>query len=75
MERINELFVELQTNQIRITDLGITYNGALLEYLVKKEDGSVSFWTGDFDEDDEADEIMMCDDELTEYCEKVLEIF
>lgn len=70
---IQDLFIEYDSDFICITDLGIIYRGARIDYIVKDEFGKVHFWAGNPETDKYAEEIILDKHDERVICEQILE--
>lgn len=57
---LNDTFDEYDSDNIEIRDFRITYMGTLITNIIRDpETGDISFWTGDPETDDYAEEIII----------------
>ena len=64
LKEIKEWFKEYETDTIPIADFDIKYKGTLVTHLHLGDNGKVTAWCGNMDEDDNAEELVLSDNEL-----------
>jgi len=69
---INEIFEEYDTNIVCVSDLGIQYRGARVDYITQDEHGSVQIWGGHPD-DKYSEEFLPTKEERKLIYEQILE--
>ena len=55
---IDELFDKYDTDTISVSDFRITYQGILIDYIHRDNDGEISIWSGNPDNDKYAEELL-----------------
>ena len=69
---LSELFDEYETDILNVSDFDLVYNGTRIDTVVNNGD-DISFWAGDPDEDEYAEEILLDDLTREEFINQILE--
>ena len=70
---IVELFNEYDTDTIQVSDFRIVFQGTLVDYIHKDENGKISIWAGNPDTDKYAEELLPSKEEKRQILELIWE--
>lgn len=75
MEELLKLFEDLDCDTICVSDLGIHFQGARIDYILCDYDRKIEFWSGNPFTDKDAEQLMLDETEVNFVSELIAENF